>query len=474
MQQAYSPAIDFQSGSPAGGIRTPVILIYDVGKTNKKLLLFDEDYNIVYDEVKKIAEVKDEDQFPSDDITAISSWIKESFERIMNDRRYELRAVNFSAYGASFVYLDEDLKVTAPLYNYLKPFPHDVAEPFYKKYGGEESFALATSSPVLGSLNSGLQLYRISRENPGLFKRIRYALHLPQYLSFLLTGSLHAELTSIGCHTSLWDYKLMNYHSWVTEEALEPKFPPIKKATEILKVSDSLIAGMGIHDSSAALVPLLQSFPDTFVLISTGTWCIALNPFNHHPLTPEELQQDCLCYMSWEGKPVKASRVMAGFEHEEQTRRLSSHFNVPAAFFDSVQFDPALAANTDNKSLPYYDGTVLRSGFGKRSPGEFKNFEVAYHQLIADIVRQQVKALNLVLQGNTVENVLVDGNFAGNSIYMHMLAATLSNYRVYSTGIPNASATGAAMVIHDHWNSKPLRNDIVHLERISSQIQSIT
>lgn len=464
MQQAYSPGIDLHSGSPSGGNRTPVILIYDVGKTNKKLLLFDEDYHIVYDEVKRIAEIKDEDHFPSDDIAAISSWIKESFERILQDPRFELRAVNFSAYGASFVYLDEDLKVTAPLYNYLKPFPNDVAEPFYKKYGGEESFALATSSPLLGSLNSGLQLYRISRENPGLFKRIRYALHLPQYLSFLLTGSLHAELTSIGCHTSLWDYKNMNYHPWVTEEALEPKFPPIKKATEILQVKDSLIAGMGIHDSSAALVPLLHSFPHPFVLISTGTWCIALNPFNHHPLSPEELQQDCLCYMSWEGKPVKASRVMAGFELEEQAGRLSSHFSVPSTFYNSVQFDPTLAANTDDKSLPYYDGTVLRSGFGRRSPGEFKNFEVAYHQLMADIVRQQVRALNLVLEGTSVQNILVDGNFAGNSIYMHLLAATLTNHRVYTTGIVNASATGAAMVIHAHWNSKPIRNDLVHLK----------
>ena len=58
--------------------------------------------------------------------------------------------------------------------------------------------------------------------------------------------------------------------------------------------------GIGLHDSSAALIPYLMNFKEPFVLISTGTWCISLNPFNEAPLTKEELKSDCLSYMSYD------------------------------------------------------------------------------------------------------------------------------------------------------------------------------
>ena len=42
-------------------------------------------------------------------------------------------------------------------------------------------FARKTASPLLGSLNSGLQLYRLKKEQPEVFQKIHHALHLPQY-----------------------------------------------------------------------------------------------------------------------------------------------------------------------------------------------------------------------------------------------------------------------------------------------------
>jgi len=47
---------------------TPVILIFDIGKTNKKLLLFDEAYNMVYESIEQFQEIKDEDGFDGEDI----------------------------------------------------------------------------------------------------------------------------------------------------------------------------------------------------------------------------------------------------------------------------------------------------------------------------------------------------------------------------------------------------------------------
>ena len=82
----------------------PVIAIFDVGKTNKKLLLFDEQYKLMYEKSQPFLEIKDEDDFPCEDVNALTDWIKDSFEAITKDERYDVKGVNFSAYGASFVY----------------------------------------------------------------------------------------------------------------------------------------------------------------------------------------------------------------------------------------------------------------------------------------------------------------------------------------------------------------------------------
>ncbi|ULT43301.1 hypothetical protein KRR40_07455 [Niabella defluvii] len=42
-----------------------------------------------------------------------------------------------------------------------------------------------------------------------------------------------------------------------------------------------------------------------------------MNAFNNEPLTKDELEKDCLCYMTYEGGTVKSSRLFAGYAHEQ-------------------------------------------------------------------------------------------------------------------------------------------------------------
>ena len=144
----------------------PVILIFDVGKTNKKTLLFDRQYRLIDERCEQLPEITDEDGFPCEDVQALTAWIKNSFRIILEDPRFEVKAVNFTAYGASFVYLGKDGSVLTPLYNYLKPYPAWLQEKLYSSYGGPLEFSLRTASPVLGSLNAGMQLYRLKMEKP--------------------------------------------------------------------------------------------------------------------------------------------------------------------------------------------------------------------------------------------------------------------------------------------------------------------
>ena len=452
--------------------KIPTIAIYDVGKTNKKFILFDEQYSVVYEESIQLPEIKDEDGFRCEDVNALTEWVKKSFAQLQTDQRFEIKAVNFSAYGASFVYLDENKSVVAPLYNYLKPYSPQLQKKFYQHYGGESQFSKVTASPVLGSLNSGMQLYRLKYEKPELFKKIKYALHLPQYLSFILSSSLQTDITSIGCHTNLWNFQLNRYHDWVKKEEVEEKLAPLEKCNSIVgTVNKDILVGTGLHDSSSALIPYLTSFNDPFILLSTGTWCISLNPFNHTLLSDYDLHEDCLCYLSYEGKPVKASRIFAGNEHEQQVKRLAEHFKKPLNYYTTIEADLKLLKKQQhtkqNLQLMNEGSEPARSAFEKRKLEAFLHYEEAYHQLIIDIVAQQVRSTNLVVRGTGVKRIFVDGGFSKNPIYMHLMSEAFPNIEVYAASVAQASALGAALVIHQHWNTKPLPSNIIDMKLYS-------
>ncbi|MBS1598080.1 MAG: carbohydrate kinase [Bacteroidetes bacterium] len=429
---------------------TPVILILDVGKTNKKIIVFDDCYRMVHEENMHLPETTDEDGFPCEDIDALTNWIKQAVASICTNCLYDVRAINFSAYGASFVHLDENYELLTPLYNYLKPYPPQLQKKFYDEYGGESAFARKTASPVLGNLNSGMQLYRLKYEKPALFSHIKYSLHLPQFLSFLICGKTTTDITSVGCHTGLWDFDKNDYHLWVSKENILHLFSGIHPSDEPVgeyKIGTSTIpVGIGLHDSSAALIPYLAEFHEPFVLLSTGTWCISLNPFNHLPLTKEELDQDCLCYLSYQGKPVKASRLFAGYTHEQQTKRLAEHFKKSPEYFVDVKCDVEL--------LDSLQKTNPADLFENRDLSSFKNYETAYHQLILDLIRLQIISTRLVLKGSPVRRIFVDGGFSKNSIYMHLLAASFPEIKIIAASVPQATSLGAALSIHKYWNKR--------------------
>ena len=110
---------------------TPVIAIFDVGKTNKKFFLFNEQYQIVLERSAKFDETNDEDGFPCDDVQLLRQWVTMGIKEVMNLKQFSVKAINFSAYGASFVHIDSKGEPVAPLYNYLKPFPKKFHEQFY-------------------------------------------------------------------------------------------------------------------------------------------------------------------------------------------------------------------------------------------------------------------------------------------------------------------------------------------------------
>lgn len=437
-------------------LKIPVIAVFDIGKTNKKLLLFNEQFELLEQRSARIEEIEDEDGFPCDDLIAIQRFVFSGLDWAVDHAAYELKAVNFSAYGASFVHIDDDGRPLTPLYNYLKPFPDGLSDAMMDVYGGPANWAKETASPVLGNLNSGLQLYRIKVLKPQIYNQIRYSLHLPQYLFYLLSGIPCSDLTSIGCHTGLWDFEKQDYHAWVKAEGINEKLAPVLSSTHYETVQHkgkTFKCGVGLHDSSAALVPYFRQADskEPFALLSTGTWCITLNPFNKNSLTAEELLADCLSYLGFKGQTVKAARLFGGQEHDVQLNRIADYFKTDRSRLEQSSFDNRLVKQlrkADQVPFEWKPGQPLVESirFRKRSLAGFASAEESYHQLMIDLVELQVMSMNYVLESN-IRLVYIDGGFSKNQLFLQLLKEALPEIRFVPSDLSQATALGAAMAL---------------------------
>lgn len=445
---------------------TDVIAVFDLVRMDMRFLLFDRDYQVLYDKEYQVIKTIDDDGHECEDLHPLTIWIKNTFYEALQKSEYHIRAVNFTTYGASLVHINEEGVPVTPLYYNLKPYPDDLLEQFYQQYGSKENISLQTASPLMGMLNAGLQIYWLKYHKPEVYQRIKRSLHFPQYPSYLITGRRFSEITSIGCHTGLWHYEKNQYHAWVNAEGIDALFPPIAPSNSDLELNignKKLVAGIGIHDSSAALIPYLLNVTEPFLLLSTSTWNIAFNPFSEEPLTMDDLSRGCHYYLNFLGKPVKASRIFMGNEHNFQVRKIAAYFNKDSSYYQSIQFDKDIVKKLLQDSNPekqFVPETMNIAGFLPGLPkrkvklGLFNNFEEAYHQLNLDLITLQSLSLNLVKGQTKAEKLFITGSFCSNTIFVKLMATRYPQLKVFTSVINRASALGAAAIIHLHWNGE--------------------
>lgn len=441
-----------------------VTAVFDIGKTNKKFFLFDKDYKEVYKEYTHFDEIEDEDGFPTENLAALQSWLKSVFENILKASEFNVKAINFSTYGASFVHIDENGEVLTPLYNYTKPIDKSIVDSFLEKYGPREAFLKTTGCFDLSLLNSGLQLYWLKYSKPEVFKKIKYSLHLPQYLSYVFTGIPLSEYTSIGCHTALWDYTKKDYHEWVYKEELHHILPTIVSTETSVNMNYNgkrIKIGVGIHDSSSALLPYVRSVKKKFVLVSTGTWSITLNPFTDHPIIEDTHDKDSINYMRINGKPVKATRLFLGNEYKIQVSKLDKHFGVSEDYHRHVKFNYETYAEIikDFEHMFKWE-SLTDSNMPKETKIPYTKFEDAYHQLMTELVLLQIKSIKDVIGSDSIKRLYIDGGFSDNDLYVKLLSHYFRNMKLRTTDSSLGSALGAAISISDtELNSKFLKKN---------------
>jgi len=96
-----------------------------------------------------------------------------------------------------------------------------------------------------------------------------------------------------------------------------------------------------------------------------------------------------------------------------------------------------------------------------------KQFEDAYQLLMDEIVADQVRSTNLVLEGSEVKKIFVDGGFSKNEHYMSGLAKAYPSMQIFAAEVAQATALGAALSLHEQWNKKSIPDHILKMLRIN-------
>ncbi len=449
-----------------------VSLILDIGKSNTRLFLFDEELNIIHETRSSFPLLQGENGFLFDDFDSMFSWFLRQLKLIGDDRQFCIRALNVCSFGATVAHIDEKGELLHPLLAYTSAVPEGFDEEFKTWLSTVPGGCKRLGTPVLSRfLNVAKQLYYFRHKRPEIADKIRYSLFLPQYVIYRLTGAVISEASCYGTHTLLWDFNMMapSYDVLKSLDWLE-KMPKLNNPLnlcqlnneykKLIRITKSLTVGAGVHDAAAALSAYWQATDEEFVLLETGSWNIALNPFADFSLTERDLAMGTRYYLTPHLQKVRASRNFAGREHEFQLQRIDEHFGAqPVTPEKPLQAYLQKFFATPSQGMLVAQATAGTGPFPNIAKTEwdlsvFECAEEAYARLCLDLAVLTSFCLENVNQ-NQIQRYFIDGKFNQNPWFVKILAMLLQPNELYSSNLTEAGATGAAMAVHHFWAAEP-------------------
>ncbi|MBK8439226.1 MAG: FGGY-family carbohydrate kinase [Rhodobacter sp.] len=413
------------------------IAVFDIGKTNAKLLAVDLATGAETSVAKRPNAVLADGPYPHYDIDGLWRFVIDGLRRLA--ARQAVDAISITTHGAAAVLLDGAGGLALPALDYEHAGPDDLAA----EYDALRPGFSETGSPRLPmGLNLGAQIFWQARCFPEGFARTKAILTWPQYWSFRLSGVMASEPTSLGCHTDLWNPWAADFSGLVDRMGWRRLLPPVRPAATVLgPVLPAVVAATGlpagtpvisgIHDSNASLVPWLGKDGPRAVL-STGTWMIVMGLGGGQVAL--DGARDLLVNVNARGEPVPTARYMAGREFDEIT---GGHVVTPdEAALEAVLRRGVMAMPSLHPGTGPFPG--LRFGWlgEAKDDGERAAAASFYAALMG------AECLGLI---GAAGPVIVEGPFGGNAAFVRMLA-TATGRGVIAAGQGAGTGLGAALL----------------------------
>jgi sugar (pentulose or hexulose) kinase len=453
------------------------IAVIDIGMTNKKVAVYD--HNLVQQDTRyRNFPPKTVDGLDTHDLEAMEDWFIDQLAEFA--KKYAIRAIAVTTHGATFVCVGKDGRPALPCIYYTHEPGDDFHQRFYRRFGVPEELQAKTGTPYLKAMiNPAKGIFFAQTRYPEAFTQTAHLLMYPQYWGYRFTGKTGAESTYMGCHGYLWDQVESRLSSVAEGLGVSPLMPPkLNNSWDVLGTITEEFAGktglargvivtMGIHDSNSSLLPHFAKKGETgFLLNSTGTWCVSMNPVKKYGFDPEELGKVVFFNISAFGTPVKTAIFLGGQEFETWSKllmeihhrrdlppyeqelyrrmlRKETVFLLPELTAGSGQF-PRSTPRVVEDGRDYYFADMVRNTSPAKLPRCFKNYEAAFAVLRISLVMQSLTALERcgLMPG---AEVFTEGGFRKNEAYNTLLAAALQDNPVFLSDIAEATALGAAM-----------------------------
>jgi sugar (pentulose or hexulose) kinase len=329
-----------------------------------------------------------------------------------------------------------------PILDYEHDGPETVREAYTPARG---PFSETLSPDLPNGLNAGRQLYWLARAFPDAFATTDTILPYPQYWVWRLCGAKVAEMTSLGCHTDMWNPRVGTYSRLAGQEGWVRLFPRLAKPWEVVGrlrkelaeetgLSPDCRVLAGVHDSNASLYPHLVERQPPFAVLSTGTWMIVFAPGGSiEQLDPD---RDCLANVDAFGRAVPSARFMAGREFAILAGEAPAEpaaADIAHVVGEGIMALPSLAPGTG----PY----PMRKGRWTRDPAALSSEErSAAASLYAALVTDTCLAL-AGADGPTI----VEGPFARNRLFLSAVAS-LTKRAVIAWPDATGTTDGAALL----------------------------
>ena len=453
------------------------VAVLDIGKTNKKVAIYDENMNPLTVRKRKIETVPFSRQglnLDVEDVETVEAWFLEQLAELAGE--YPIKAISVTTHGATVVCVGPDGKPALPVVAYTNEVDEGVHTRFHEAMGPADALQSVTATAEIKPLiNIGKLLWFQKETWPREFEDVENILFYPQYFGFRLTGKAAADITYTGCHSYLWDYEKWDWSSVVDTLGIRSKLPrtPGIPQSELGSISPAVAAAtglspdtkvtLGIHDSNSSLIPYVISQDKDFVLNSTGTWCVAMHPVEKVSFTPAELGKIVYFNLSFQEKPVKTSILMGGLEYAVYTDALMAHhkrsdwpdympdvygrilaekdtFILPTIVPGTGQF-PDSRARVVHKNETYPAQDIVS---GSRWPSAFDSYEEGFALANLSLAIQTRIALERVGLNQGTE-VFIEGGFRQNPNYGALLGALLPENPLYLTALEEATSFGAAL-----------------------------
>ncbi|WP_299694717.1 FGGY-family carbohydrate kinase [uncultured Tateyamaria sp.] len=418
------------------------IAVIDIGKTNAKLALVNASDLSEIAVVTRPNTVKPGPPWPHFDVEGHWAFVLENL--LAFHAAHGVHAISVTTHGACAALLDRDGTLAAPILDYEHAGPDDVALAYEAV---RPPFAETGSPKLAGGLNIGAQLFWQFGTDPTLRSRTHRIVTYPQYWGFRLTGVAAMDVTSLGCHTDLWDPRAGVFSSLVAALGITDKMAPVVRPSDVLgpllpQVADQ--TGLppetpvfcGIHDSNASLLPYVLREQGPFSVVSTGTWVVAMS-IDGAPVALDPAR-DTLINVTALGDPAPSARFMGGREHDVA---MGGDYpdptdgDVDVILAQGIMLMPAIVPDTGP-----FKGCAAR-WIGTEPPQRSALRGAAVALYLALVTAECLS--NIGHRGP----VIVEGPFAKNSTYLRMLSVATGSDVHLSTGTTGTSAGAALLAV---------------------------